>query len=253
MLYRANISTILSVVLTENYKSIIITVYVQDLLTVGGIMKTIISASILSADFTHLGEDIKRAQSSGVDMIHFDVMDGIFVPNISFGIPVLKCVRKFTDMVIDVHLMIHDPIRYISEFAENGADIITIHSEAGSDIDKTLDLIHKHGKKAGLSIKPGTSVESILPYLEKVDMVLVMTVEPGFGGQGFIDYTLEKISALRQYEKELGLSFDIQVDGGINDSTAVLVKQKGANNLVSGSYLFAADNMSQCVAKLKQA
>lgn len=214
-------------------------------------MKTIISASILSADFTRLGEDINRARNSGVDMIHFDVMDGIFVPNISFGIPVLSSVRKATDMTIDVHLMIHDPIRYISQFADNGADIITIHSEAGSDIEKTLDLIHEHGKKAGLSIKPDTSVDSIIPYLDKVDMVLVMTVEPGFGGQGFILSTLDKISQLRRYEKTAGLSFDIQVDGGINDKTAPLVKKNGANNLVSGSYLFCADNMSERVALLK--
>ena len=214
-------------------------------------METIISASILSADFTRLGEDLIKAKNSGVDMIHFDVMDGQFVPNISFGIPVLKSVRAFTDMTIDVHLMIDKPLRYIEDFAKSGADIITFHSEANSDIKSTIEKIHSFGIKAGLSIKPNTPVEDIIEYLDMVDMVLIMTVEPGFGGQGFINETLDKIKIIRDYANQNNLKFDIQVDGGINDKTAPLVKQNGANNLVSGSYLFDAQDMKSSVKALK--
>ena len=214
-------------------------------------METIISASILSADFTHLGEDLIKAKNSGVDMIHFDVMDGQFVPNISFGIPVLKSVRAFTDMTIDVHLMIDKPLRYIEDFAKSGADIITFHSEANSDIKSTIEKIHSYGIKAGLSIKPNTPVKDIIEYLDMLDMVLIMTVEPGFGGQGFINETLDKIKIIRNYANQNNLKFDIQVDGGINDKTAPLVKQNGANNLVSGSYLFDAQDMKSSVEALK--
>ena len=214
-------------------------------------MKTYISASILGADLSHLSNEIKRAEKANVDMIHFDVMDGQFVPNISFGIPVLASIKKCTKIPFDVHLMIINPIKYIEDFYKAGADIITFHAEAQSDIDKTIDLIHSFGIKAGISIKPNTPVSAIIPYLEKVEMVLIMTVEPGFGGQGFIESTLEKISELKKLADEKGLNIDIQVDGGINDKTARKVKENGANNLVAGSYLFNAKDIKSAVESLK--
>lgn len=214
-------------------------------------MNTYVSASILSADFSKLSEELKKAEISGIDMIHYDVMDGHFVPNISFGIPVLKSIKKCTALIFDVHLMITDPINYVEEFAKAGADIITIHAESSSDIEKTIDKIHSLGIKAGLSIKPGTPSESIYKYLDKLDLVLIMTVEPGFGGQGFIDSTLEKITEIKRYIDKNQYTIDIQVDGGINDKTAQLVRNAGANNLVSGSYLFNATDMSMAVKSLK--
>lgn len=214
-------------------------------------MKTFISASILGADLSDLSNEIKRAENANVDMIHFDVMDGQFVPNISFGIPVLASIKKCTEIPFDVHLMIIDPIKYIEDFYKAGADIITFHVEAQSDIDKTIDLIHSFGLKAGISIKPNTPVSTIVPYLDKVEMVLIMTVEPGFGGQGFIESTLKKISELKKLVDEKGLNIDIQVDGGINDKTAQKVKENGANNLVAGSYLFNAKDIKSAVENLK--
>ena len=214
-------------------------------------MKTFVSASILSADFSKLAEELKKAEISGVDMIHFDVMDGHFVPNISFGIPVLKSIKKCTALIFDVHLMITDPIDYVEQLAKAGADIITFHAESSSDIEKTIDKIHSFGLKAGLSIKPGTPCKDIYKYIEKLDMVLVMTVEPGFGGQGFIDSTINKISDIKKYIDDNNYSVDIQVDGGINDKTAQLVKKAGANNLVSGSYLFNSNDMAMTVKALK--
>ncbi len=213
-------------------------------------MKNIASASILSADFCNLGKDIERAEQAGCEYIHFDVMDGVFVPNISYGIPILKAVSKIVKGTLDVHLMIIDPIKYVKEFADNGADIITFHSEAESDVNETINAIHSYGKKAGLAIKPNTPVSDIEQYLDKIDMLLVMTVEPGFGGQGFINSTLEKISEAKKIIDSRGLNVPIQVDGGINAETAELVKNAGAEILVAGSYLFGADNMREAVEKL---
>lgn len=214
-------------------------------------MDTIVSASILSADLCNLERDIKRAEKAGCDYIHFDVMDGVFVNNISYGIPVLKSVSRVTDIVLDVHLMIVDPIKYIKQFAESGADIITFHYEAGSECGEVIDLIHSYGKKAGVSVKPNTSVSVLYPYLDKIDMILVMTVEPGFGGQGFIIETLDKISELKGELDKRGLSVPIQVDGGINAKTASNVKGKGASILVAGSYLFGAEDMAKAVQLLR--
>ncbi len=214
-------------------------------------MRNFISASILGADLSSLSSEIKKAEKAGVDMIHFDVMDGIFVPNISFGIPVLESVKKCTNLIFDVHLMIIDPIKFIKPFAKAGAEIITFHAESNSNISETIDLIHSHGIKAGVSVKPNTPIDTIIPLLEKLDMVLIMTVEPGFGGQGFIESTLDKISELRKIISEKHLSVDIQVDGGINGNTASLVREAGANNLVSGSYLFKAEDMSTAVNSLR--
>ncbi len=215
------------------------------------IVDTIISASILSADLCNLERDIKRAEKAGCDYIHFDVMDGVFVNNISYGIPVLKSVSKVTDIILDVHLMIIDPIKYIKQFAESGADIITFHYEAGSDCGEVIDLIHSYGKKAGVSVKPNTPVSVLYPYLDKIDMILVMTVEPGFGGQGFITETLDKIAELKGELDKRNMNVPIQVDGGINDKTAPKVKENGAGILVAGSYLFGAEDMKKAVELLK--
>lgn len=217
-------------------------------------VKNIVSASILGANLVKLGDEIIRAYESGVEYLHFDVMDGVFVPNISYGQPVLCAVKKSAPegMVMDVHLMITQPHRYIEDFSRCGADIITIHEESGSDISAALDLIHSCGCRAGLSIKPATPAEAVFPYLDKLDMVLVMTVEPGFGGQGFIRPTLDKISAIRSEADRLGKKTDIQVDGGINDITAPEVKARGANVLVSGSWLFSQRDMKAAVTLLNE-
>lgn len=213
-------------------------------------MKLKISPSILSADFSRLGEEMQRAKDNGADYIHFDVMDGHFVPNISYGVPVLKSLKKSAPLPFDVHLMITDPYDYIKAFADAGADIITFHVESNSDIKATIDLIHSYGVKAGLTVKPATDISTVYPYLNDVEMVLVMTVEPGFGGQGFIYDTLDKIKALREESTRQGLDLDIEVDGGIDGTTAPLVKEAGANVLVSGSYLFGAPDMSVAVKTL---
>lgn len=215
-------------------------------------MKTIVSASILSADLCDLRSELIRAERSGAEYIHFDVMDGVFVNNISYGIPVLKCVRKATDMFLDVHLMITEPHRYIKEFAESGADMITFHTEAESDVESTIQLIRSFGKKAGIAIKPGTPVSDVYKYVGDVDMILVMTVEPGFGGQGFIPETEEKIRSLRSFCNSRGIDLDIQVDGGINAETSRRVREDGANVLVAGSYLFKAPDMAAAVRAMKE-
>ncbi len=214
---------------------------------------TVVSASILSADLCCLGNDIERAEKAGCKYIHFDVMDGIFVPNISYGIPVLRSVSKRTKSVLDVHLMITDPIRYIKAFADNGADIITFHLEACGDPMRVIDEIHSCGKKAGISIKPGTPASEFEKYLEYADMLLVMTVEPGFGGQGFNYDMLEKISTAKEMLSRKGLDIPIEVDGGINEMTAALVKKAGAEILVAGSYLFNAPDMDAAVRKILEA
>ncbi len=211
-----------------------------------------ISASVLSADMLDLGNEIRKLEKSGIDMLHFDVMDGIFVNNITFGLPVLQQVRKATDMFLDVHLMIADPIKYVKRFADFGADLISFHIESKSDVSETIRAIKDCGIKAALAIKPGTPSEEVYKYLPYLDMVLVMTVEPGFGGQSFIPETLEKIRDVRNMIIKLGLNTDLEVDGGINAKTAHSVIEAGANVLVSGSYLFAADDMKTAAIALKE-
>jgi ribulose-phosphate 3-epimerase len=214
-------------------------------------MTTLISASILSADFGNLKDELKRAQDSGCDMIHFDVMDGHFVPNISYGVPVLKSIKKYSLLPFDVHLMITEPERYVEAFKNAGADIITFHEETECDKDALIDKIHSLGMKAGMSVKPNTPVSALYPYLNKLDMALVMTVEPGFGGQGFMEFTLDKIASLRAQADSLNIPLDIEVDGGITDKTAPRVRHAGANVLVSGSYLFKSDNMRRSASLLR--
>ena len=199
-----------------------------------------------------LKNEIKRLEKSGIDMLHFDVMDGIFVDNITFGLPVLKQVRAATDMTLDVHLMITDPIRYIDNFAEYGADIISFHIESESDTLATVKAIKSKGIKAAVAIRPATTIESVYEFLPYVDMILVMTVEPGFGGQSFIPETLDKIRAVREKITELGLDVDVEVDGGINSDTAGAVKAAGANVLVSGSYLFGAADMEAAARAIRE-
>ena len=201
----------------------------------------ILSPSILSADFANLGRDILEAAKGGAKYLHVDVMDGKFVPSISFGMPVIKSIRSVSDIVFDVHLMIEEPIRYIKEFVESGADIITIHLEACRDTQATIDKIHEMGVKAGLSIKPGTPVESLLPYLDKVEMILMMSVEPGFGGQKYIEASTERIRQVRAMLDERNLSTDLEVDGGINVDNVSVVLNAGVNVVVAGSAIFGGN------------
>lgn len=216
-------------------------------------MSTIVAASLLSADFFDLKTEFKRMNDSGVDMLHYDVMDGVFVNNISFGIPVLSSIKKHTEIFLDAHLMIVNPEKYIKNFADAGADMITFHYEA-TDTEKILDiinLIHSFNIKAGISVKPSTEIKVLFPYLNLADNFLVMSVEPGFGGQGFITETVDKIKDLRKMLDSVGSEAMLQVDGGINDITSTLVKNAGADNLVSGSFLFKSENMKNAVDLLK--
>ena len=204
-------------------------------------MKNILATSILAADFKELGKAIKTIEENGAEYLHYDVMDGIFVPSISFGMPVLASIRSCTNQVMDVHLMITEPIRYIKEFKEAGADLITIHLEACEDVAATIKAIREAGLKVGLSIKPATEAEAIRPYLDQIDMILVMSVEPGFGGQKFIPESLDKIRALRAMVEEAGVDVDIEVDGGIYQANVKEVLDAGANIIVSGSGVFKGD------------
>ena len=204
-------------------------------------MKNILAPSILAADFKELGQAIKTIEENGAEYLHYDVMDGIFVPSISFGMPVLASIRSCTNQVMDVHLMITEPIRYIKEFKEAGADLITIHLEACEDVAATIKAIREAGLKVGLSIKPATEAEAIRPYLDQIDMILVMSVEPGFGGQKFIPESLDKIRALRAMVEEADVDVDIEVDGGIYQANVKEVLDAGANIIVSGSGVFKGD------------
>ncbi len=212
-----------------------------------------LSPSALSCDFANAGIQIQKAKEGGAEYLHLDVMDGIFVPNISFGQPVVKSLSKCTDLVLDVHLMITEPIRYIEDFANAGADIITIHVEATDKVEETLLKIRACGKKAGISIKPKTPVSAIIPYLHLCDLVLVMTVEPGFGGQKFMADMMPKCTELRDYAESHGLDYEISVDGGVSADNAALCVLSGANVLVAGSSVLGKDDIKGAAEALLNA
>jgi len=212
---------------------------------------TKVSPSMLSADFSRLGEEVRRVESAGADWIHIDVMDGMFVPNITIGPVVIESIRPLTGLPFDVHLMIEDPLRYLDSFAEAGADILTVHAEAGGDVRGAMDRIHELGLKAGISLNPDTPVDVLEPFLPLADLVLVMTVQPGFGGQAFRESGIPKIAWLSRWAETRGQDLDISVDGGINRDTGRRCAEAGATVLAAGSSLFRLQDMTSEIALWK--
>ena len=210
-----------------------------------------ISPSILASDFANLGQEAKAMEEAGVEMLHIDVMDGHFVPNISFGAAVMKSIRSYFSRMFDVHLMISDPLFYVDDFVKGGANRITFHVECDSDIQATINKIKEAGCEVGLAVKPGTPASAVMPYLDQLDMVLVMTVEPGFGGQKFMADMMPKVQEVRKAIEASGRDIDLQVDGGVNAETGKVCVENGANVLVAGSYLFKQKDYAAGVASLR--
>ena len=212
-----------------------------------------IAPSLLSADFAKLGKEIEEVKAGGAEYLHYDVMDGIFVPNISFGIPVLKSLRKCTDIFIDAHLMIDRPVRYVEEFCKAGADLVSFHVEADTQdgISEAIKLVKNCGKKVGVVVKPATGAEAVLPFINEVDLILVMTVEPGFGGQSFMADQLPKIRKIREYINEMAPHVELEVDGGVDAKTAALVIDAGADVLVAGSAVFGKADRAAAIEAVR--